>query len=880
MKKNTNSIPAFLTTRFLLSFALFCIAGLLAALGINGQTRSTSSQAQIDARVAGALSRTRQHSAVATAAPSRIANDVWVASLRWIRSFRNQSHSSIAPRLAMRAASGQRSTASATSSYIPVPSDVVVPGLSLPVRDIPSADAYSTWVQQPEEPPLENRVRQQPINPGEIDPVLQAAPTVSNMPAIGVSFEGINIDQGCDGGCLPPDPNGAVGPNHYVQTVNAAFAIYDKAGNVIKGPTAINVLWSSAPPPTSSSACALNNDGDPVVVYDQLADRWIISQFTVSTPYAECIAVSQTGDPTGSYWLYQFNLSFNVFNDYPKLGVWPDGYYMSANQFPRDGSAAGSNAGGAYVFERAQMLQGQPARTIFFDELPLILGNVDNGQYEAYAPGGQLPTSLDGTTLPPAGSPNYFAEVDDMATSNPYYPNPPPTDHDEMRVWKFHVDWNNLANSTFGTGSTTPRPGGFAGLYTATAGQPDFIIPIANYISSACQIEDSVNDCSPEKLSPPHPLQYLDVIGDRLMNRLAYRNFGDHESLLVSHTADTPVDPSTGVARNGVRWYEIRDLSSGTPTVYQQGTFAPFDPTSTDGPLWRWMGSIAMDQSGDIAIGYSASGPNYFPSLHYAGRLANDPLNELTQGEAVMFAGQGIEVDVGIYYRNRWGDYSALTVDPTDNCTFWYTNEYVDPKELTSTFPVVWHTRIASFKFPQCVPPTPPQLVSVASRKTHTGVGDFDIDLTTGNGIECRSGGANGDYELVFTFATPLTSVGGASITTGSGSVASSQIDSTDAHNYIVSLTGVTNAQRITVGLTNVTDSSGGSSAVVPASMGVLLGDVNGSGRVDAADVSSVRQQTLQPITTSNFQEDVNLSGRIDAADVSVVRQQTLTSLP
>jgi hypothetical protein len=169
----------------------------------------------------------------------------------------------------------------------------------------------------------------------------------------------------------------------------------------------------------------------------------------------------------------------------------------------------------------------------------------------------------------------------------------------------------------------------------------------------------------------------------------------------------------------------------------------------------------------------------------------------------------------------------------------------------------------------------------IVSRKTHGAAGDFDIDLPlTGNtGIECRSGGANGDFTIVFTFANTLSSVGGANVTSGTGSVGSSAIGS-DPHNYIVNLTGVTNAEYITITLSNVADSVGGFSSAVSASMGVLLGDVNASHRVDAADVSSVRQQTLQPLTGSNFRNDVNASGRIDAADVSIARQQTLTSLP
>jgi hypothetical protein len=174
------------------------------------------------------------------------------------------------------------------------------------------------------------------------------------------------------------------------------------------------------------------------------------------------------------------------------------------------------------------------------------------------------------------------------------------------------------------------------------------------------------------------------------------------------------------------------------------------------------------------------------------------------------------------------------------------------------------------------IPPPPVQLTGVVSRKVHGSTGTFDVDLPfTGNpGIECRSGGANGDYTLVFTFAKTLTNVGGARVTSGTGLVSSSNIDSDDAHNCIVNLTGVANAQHITVTLSSVTDSAGNFSSSVIGTIGVLIGDVNASGRVDAADASLVRQQTLQPITSSNA------SGRIDAADVSIARQQTLTSLP
>ncbi|HVF73089.1 MAG TPA: hypothetical protein VM940_15915 [Chthoniobacterales bacterium] len=604
------------------------------------------------------------------------------------------------------AAAGRQANAplAPAQSLTPFVSDAVTAVLSSPLRDLPAANAFSAWVEQPEPQTPASRLPQLPRNPQETDAVVQlAAPDA--MPTPKTTFEGMSVGNSC-GNCLPPDTVGAVGPNHYVQMVNSHIAVYSKTGAVLSAPKAINTLWSSVP----NTICATHNNGDPIVLYDQLADRWLVSQFTVQEStenYAECIAISQTPDPTGPYYLYQFDQSPDVFHDYPHIALWPDGYYMSTHLFPNDPTA--SVVAGAWAFERPKMLLGQPARFVFFDESPLLTNT--------YTPFGQLPASLDGTTLPPAGSPNYFAEVTDANE-----PNTPPAAglHDVMRIWKFHVDWNDPTKSTFGVGSTTAAPHPtIAGQYTGEAGQPNFTLPIADYIASACQIENGPNDCSPQKVNPPQPPQYLDVLGDRLMFRVVYRNFGDHESMIVQHTADTPPDPSTGVGRNGVRWYELRGLST-TPTVFQQSTFAPLqDPAN---PLWRWMGSAGIDRDGNIAIGYTASGPNTFPSLHYAGRLASDPLNQLAQGEGILFPGQGIEIQTGVFpFRNRWGDYSALTIDPTDDCTFWYTNEYIE--ENDALLGAAWRTRIGSFKFPTCgtgVGPTPTPTPSPGATATPT----------------------------------------------------------------------------------------------------------------------------------------------------------------
>jgi hypothetical protein len=386
--------------------------------------------------------------------------------------------------------------------------------------------------------------------------------------------------------------------------------------------------------------CEFTNQGDPVVRYDRMANRWVFTQFafTVSKqgnlkpPFIQCFAVSTTGDPTGTYFRYAFQVSNTLFPDYAKLAVWPDAFYMSVNFF----SPTSFVGGGALAFDRSKMLSGQPAGGILFGPLGANFG-------------GLLPSDLDGSILPPSGSANYFGAVDTSVAPS----------GNTFQIWKFHVDFITLANSTFGTASLTPN----------------FNLPVDTYFWNLC---GGSHNC----IQQPGTSQGLDPISDRLMNRLQYRRFADgHESLVANHTVG--VGSSNNQA--AVRWYEIRNLSS-TPTIYQQSTYAP-------GADSRWMGSIAMDQSGDIALGYTVSSFNLSPSIRYTGRLAGDPLGTLPQGEATLMAGSGSQTSSF----NRWGDYSMMAVDPTDDCTFWYTQEYY---AVTSS--VGWQTRVGSFRFPIC----------------------------------------------------------------------------------------------------------------------------------------------------------------------------------
>ena len=551
------------------------------------------------------------------------------------------------------AAGASFASGTATSSFGPNVIDGIYQGESPPVSQLPVLPVVPG--------PLHTRDNESLQSGGSTaqDPVVQHRKGTGPLSAPIQNFDGICLPFGppcaqqssCS--CLPPDTNGEVGATQYVQIVNTDFAVYSKTGAVLRTATPINELWANA-----GGECQTHNDGDPVVLYDQLARRWLISQF-IATPsgsagddqYGECIAVSTSSDATGSYHLYEFDFGTDVFFDYPKLGVWPDGYYMMANEFPSTGVT--SSGVGVFAFERSKMLQGQPARVVFFDESQ---HNPPGGQFI-----GMLPGDLDGSTLPPSGSPNWFAEVDDPTGVPPTDPNDTGFD---MRLWAFHVDWTNPGNSTFGNN-----------------GDPNARLPVAPFARPQCVY--GYGDCAPQEGGP----QQLDVLGDRLMFRMPYRNFGSYASLVLNHSVHTPN------GRIGVRWYEVRIPSGGSPSIYQQGTYAPDDTTTN--PLWRWMGSIAEDKNGDIALGYSASGPNDFPSVRYTGRAAGDPLGQMTQVEQTAFTGTGPQTEA----EGRWGDYSDMTVDPSDDCTFWYTQEYLAEDVVVIG---TWRTRVISFKFPGC----------------------------------------------------------------------------------------------------------------------------------------------------------------------------------
>ena len=499
-------------------------------------------------------------------------------------------------------------------------SSAVYSDVSAPVRDLTGVAPTADTDKEKKEKPLRVLPNMgNALNQDDGAAQTTVGPLVGTTP--GLNFAGVGQgDYGFSDQYAPPDTNGAVGATQYVQWVNVDFAVFNKStGTIVAGfPKAGNSIWAGF-----GGGCQNNNDGDPIVQYDKAANRWILTQFSVSTlPYMQCVAVSTTSDATGTYNRYAFSYGNTQFNDYPKLGVWPDGYYISYNIFNNGQTFAGSKV---CALDRTAMLTGAAATEECFQLSSSF--------------GGLLPSDLDGTTAPPVGSPNFFMNFG----------------ANSLNLWKFHVDFATPTNATF-TGPIN--------------------IPVAAF-SAACS---GGGACIPQ----PGTANKLDSLADRLMYRLAYRNRSGVESLVVNHSVSVGTSRNKKNSVTGVRWYEIRN-PNGTPSVFQQGTFSP-DSTS------RWMGSIAMDKQGNIALGYSASSSSVSPSIRYTGRLVTDALGTM-QAENIIQAGGGSQTG----NLHRWGDYSAMTVDPVDDCTFWFTSEY-----LKSSGSFNWSTRIASFKFPGC----------------------------------------------------------------------------------------------------------------------------------------------------------------------------------
>jgi len=478
--------------------------------------------------------------------------------------------------------------------------------------------------------------------------------------------------------------------------VNNVWRVFDKSGTPLTPPRKLSSIWASLGGP-----CAGSDWGDPIVLYDTLADRWLLSQLCLSaSPPHQLIALSQTSDPTGAYFLYDFVMPFGAIYDYPKFGVWPDGYYMTANQFhPKTFVPTG---GAAFAFDRAKMLVGDPHTTyIYFD-----LRGVDP------TIGGHLPSDLDGLNPPPPGTPNYFMDL--IATEFGF-----PTDG--LRIFEFHADFANPGLSTFRK-------------------RPESPVAVAACDPTSPSGRDDVEQPPPAETSS----ESLDSLNDtQLMHRLAYRNFGVHESLVLNHTVNVGTGATIATHQAAVRYYEVRrSLPGGAFGVPEQASFAP----DADN---RWMGSAAMDNGGNIAVGYSVSSLTTFPSIRYAGRLASDPPDGLFQGEASLQSGSFVQRNT----LSRWGDYSAMNVDPVDDCTFWYTNEYyaLDDPATDSE----WQTRIGRFAFPSCTPAAKGTIRGVVT-STLTGLPIAGALVRTPEGY-LRTTDASGAYSTTLVPGTYRT---------------------------------------------------------------------------------------------------------------------------
>ena len=492
------------------------------------------------------------------------------------------------------------------------------------------------------------------------------------IPAPLKTFEGLSNEdnfQVFGGRVNPPDPVGDVGRHHYVEMINLVFAAYDKdTGALLTGPVDIGLLWEGF----AVEDCT-DPSGDPIVVYDQFADRWILSQFTTrglddpTLPFYNCVAISQTGDPTGAYFRYAFTTGFN-FPDYPKYGIWRDSYIITTREF----GPTVEYGIGVYALERTEMIKGNPnARVVSFfldGNDPAILPLVGDGL---------LPADIDGDKKPKSNAPAPIIGTQDDGAASVYGGT-----IDALNIWELDVKWNKTLKASIVFKAQLPVAP-FDSLF------PCGVVP-------ATPPPDS-RDC----LAQPGVAgnQYLDILSYRQRPtwRLAYRNFDDYETLVTNQS----VEARPGIA--GARWYEIRRSKNGKYSLHQQGTYAPNDG------VHRWMGSIAMDHKGNMALGYSVvNGTDVFPGIRYTGRLRGDPKGQMTQGERVVINGTGVQTTTN----SRWGDYTSMNIDPTDDCTFWYVNEYYEVSGLPLPLPppplpppgttAPWQTRIASFTLPGC----------------------------------------------------------------------------------------------------------------------------------------------------------------------------------
>ncbi len=498
-----------------------------------------------------------------------------------------------------------------------VPGPVAEGKLSIPLGSLPVVVEEQVWDTKAEDrfnplagEPGEGRDRLLgvPVTPDPLAPF--GFNPLQRTPSPLLTFEGTGNPTGC-AGCSPPDTVGDVGPKHVAQMVNATkLTFYDKAGTLLFGPSNLSGFWSSG-------NCN-GDEGDPVVVYDPLADRWVLVQF--ASPRDLCFAVSTSADPLGTYVVYDFQTS--QFPDYFKVGVWRDAYYVTTNE----------NNYSAWAIERAPMLTGAAARS--------LRANFNGSNF-------LMPADVDGIVAPPAGTPGYFYTFLDNSFHG---------GSDRIELYSFAVTWGATPTGTFST--------------AATMNIASFSYTVCNFFTLSCAPQSGT-------------AQKVDVVSEWPMFRFAYRNYPGFQALVGTFTVNVGSSPPNG--RAGIRWFELHKVGAASWALFQEGTY---DPGASG---FRYMGSVAQDYYGDLALGFTHSSASDFPSIRYATRLAGDPSGTLGT-EVTMTSGSGSQTS-----SNRWGDYSAMAIDPADECTFWYTNEYY-PVSAGST----WKTRIGAFRLPEC----------------------------------------------------------------------------------------------------------------------------------------------------------------------------------
>jgi hypothetical protein len=541
--------------------------------------------------------------------------------------------------------------------------------------------------------------------------------TQSGGPVIPAPIANFNVGTG---NANPPDPVGDVGPNHYVRMANASLQIFNKTGTSVFGPANINTLFAGF-----GGACETENAGDPIVLYDQLADRWLLTQFSdsVGPGFFNCVALSQTSDPLGTYFRWAFSTA--TFPDYPKYGVWPNAYLISTRE-------VNASLIGAYAIDRQQMIAGNPAPALVQFTVPV----------NQFSGDGLLPADLDGSTPPPLNAPGYY--LGSMDNGGPYG-----AAEDALSLWEFNINFAVPASSTFTLVDT---------------------IPIAPY--------DTIFPCDGRSCIPqPAPLGAVDILSyrQRPMHRAAYRNYGSYQSIVSNQSVEA------GPVMAGIRWWELRNPGANS-VLYQDSTYAP---GLTDG-LHRWMASIAQDSSGNMGMGFSAGNGSVFPSIHYTGRLQSDPLNTMAQGEGIFVTGGGGHTAT----TRRWGDYTSMNIDSTDDCTFWYVNEFFAVSGTT------WTMRAGSFKFPDCGSPN----LGVAAVPLRQAIcapysASFTVDAHGYNGF-------TGDTALSVTGvpagATSLFSPATISPVPGSSTLTISNTGAIPFGSYSLTVTGTSTSPALT----------------------------------------------------------------------------------